>query len=129
MAITSDKQPLCRCCGKKLKRTTVLHEFGIPDGSRRDAWAPRPHAQDAATRAEAQRYLNQEIVSSKTSYTGNLIVATWDGESYRSEQEFFCTLRCAARYGRFGVIHAPQLMTQKYADALVQADATDSGEA
>lgn len=115
--IVSKTQPFCRCCGKPLKKSTDLHQFGVAADRHRSPWEPIAHPEPASTRAEAQRYINQQIVSSKKDYQGQLIVAVWDGVSYRSEEEFFCTLRCAARYGRFAVIHVPDLRTQRFADA------------
>lgn len=125
MLVTHDRQPFCRCCGKKLKRLTETHVFGIAEGEPPSSWGHfgTPHPEEPATRAEAQRFLNQRIVSSKKDYRGRLMVATWDGESYFGAQEHFCTLRCAADYGRFAVTYAPDLMTQAYAVALASRPA------
>lgn len=129
MRITSDRQPFCRCCGTKLKRSTDLHLFGVPLGTTISPWEGRPHPEEPANRAEAQRFLNQRIVSSRKDHAGRLKVVTWDGESYRTELEFFCTLRCASTYGRFAVACRPDLRTQAYADAVDQAEALGSGGA
>jgi hypothetical protein len=119
--IEADRQPFCRCCGKKLKRLIRQHVFGMPEGASPSVeghWFATPHSESCATRAEAQRFINHQIVNSKKDYAGRLVVGVWDGESYQSEEKFFCTLRCAASYGRFAVTHAPDLRTQNYADAI-----------
>lgn len=128
MRVVHPQQPLCRCCGTKLKRSTEIHLFGIPAGTAPSTWGSygTPHPETPSTRAEAQRYVNQRIVSSKKDYRGKLAVTTWDGETYRAVQEFFCTLRCAADYGRFAVTYAPDLQTQKYAQAIL--DLAGKGE-
>lgn len=110
----SVKQPYCRLCGKPLKKQTETHYFGAASQGMSFGTS---HPEDPQTRAEAQRYINQRIVSSRRGYRG-MVVTAWDGETYRAEEEYFCTLRCAASYGRFAVVNRPDLQTQKYADAL-----------
>ena len=94
--------PLCRCCGRPIKKRTVQHWFGRR--AYRSAAGGRivEHTEVATSRAEAARYVNGQIVASKN-YPDEIVVTTWDGCSY--EDATFCTMRCAADYGRFAIRH------------------------
>lgn len=67
------------------------------------------------TRAEAQRLVNQEIVSIRRSRHGFIDhITTWDGETYRDR--YFCTNRCAMALG-YAAANSGQA-TKAYNDAI-----------
>lgn len=102
------QQPLCRLDGRPIRKKTESVFFA---GSQmRDRRPENPQ-----TKAEAQRYVNQQIVSIRKGYKGISHVTTWDGESY--EDAYFCTGDCARRFGYFAMEH-PAAETQAYADAM-----------
>lgn len=85
------KKPKCPCCGG-----------GIPKATK-NVYAPREK--------------NRGVPESGWRYTGNLIVVSrrycpitkdkrldyvsvWDGETYAPRFGYFCTINCAAAYGR-----------------------------
>lgn len=100
--------PLCRCCGKSIPKRTDTHYF------RHDADPPM-------TRAEAQRRVNQQIISVNYSrYDGMRYVhrvGVWDGATFAPVYGYFCTLACAADFGRLAVT-ATNLRTVKYSEAV-----------
>lgn len=119
MTFTSPTQPYCRCCGKPVKKRTVLVYFGArgPDShSARYMPDARP-----TTKAEAARLVNGHIVHVRhygehANEGGRLYSASvWDGETY--EAEHFCTLVCAAEFGRMCATHYPAIETQSAAEA------------
>lgn len=94
--------PLCRYCGKPIPKVTHCVWFGATT-ERRDRYSTHLAAPEPATKAEAQRLVNQRIVSvRRNSYgAGNGLinqVTTWDGESYRDQH--FCNQAHAADFGR-----------------------------
>lgn len=109
MAFKSAVQPLCRFCGKGIKKHTHTVWFGMNRESRGEfssSLADKPKS-----REEAQRLVNQEIVSISWSYNTSWDdedhsvrvrdhihkVATWDGESWTDP--FFCNGDHAQRFG------------------------------
>ena len=123
MAFKSKTQPLCRYCGKPIKKRTdhvnfwsnemqlrIDPSYTVPEG----AYArPTNDLVLPQSREEAQRLVNQKIVSVRWSYIGGYDergeplqgkrlgidkVTTWDGESY--EAELFCGPRHAEMLGR-----------------------------
>lgn len=88
------KGPRCRCCQKPLPKSTA--------------------------RKSAPREKNRWFPVSGWRYTGNLhvvssvytmvdgerrlnSVSVWDGESYRPKYKYFCTIKCAAEFGKYAV--------------------------
>ena len=106
--------PRCRACGKLLRKSTSELWFGQSDAQiARDPGRCRP--EKPASRAEAQRLVNQQIVSIGRSRHGYIDhVTTWDGESY--QDKFFCTNRCAMRLG-YAAANSGQVL-KEYNDAI-----------
>jgi len=112
MAFISDTQPLCRYCGKPIKKHTRTLYFGAGETSQKissDLVAYRP--EKPTSKAEAQKLVNEQIVSvgwavqwcdgedgSRVSERDYIDKATtWDGVSY--VDEFFCTAEHARWFG------------------------------
>lgn len=55
------------------------------------------------TRAEAQRYVNGEIISASRGSNGLAHVNYWDGESFADR--YFCTNHCAMKQGYASAQH------------------------
>jgi hypothetical protein len=107
MIFKSPTQPLCRYCGGKIAKVTESVYFtpvrpNISGLIYEQAIKAAPHS-----RQEAQRHVNQQIVSVRWARKdvspdaraiGEFIerVSTWDGESY--EDEFFCSAPHARRF-------------------------------
>lgn len=111
---TSATQPHCRCCGKPIKKHVVTHYFGVSRVADSD-WS-RNHAEEAKTKADAQRYINHPIVSIRKGYNGNVAAGAWDGESYEGDG-IFDSQQCAAAFGRMAAKLYPELQTQQAVDA------------
>lgn len=101
MTFKSTTQPLCLWCGKHIRKSTSPHWFGHNVGfyaASRDR--SFHHGERPTSREEAQRYINEQIVSvewSRLTHDGEVLprsqqfihrVGVWDGESY--DDEFFC---------------------------------------
>lgn len=119
MIFKSPIQPLCRTCGKPIRKWTedvrVFAEpprthvaetaFGtgadrfksIPTGRMTPLHVPKHVVGQPRTREEAQKLVNMKIVSNRT--TAGLIskITVWDGESYADE--FFHNGECARAFG------------------------------
>lgn len=116
MTFQSATQPLCRYCGKPIRKVTRTVVFDQPQAFERGVEGMRPER--PTSREEAQRYVNGRITSvSWSPYNGRHIstVNTWDGESYGDAH--FCTLQCAASMGR-AVVTERNLGTLEYLVAL-----------
>ena len=91
--------PLCRYCGKPIQKSTKVVYFG-EQTERRNSWSTHLTAPYPATRAEAQKLVNEQIVAVRKGYgeSEGLIshVHTWDGESYRDAH--FCNADHARRF-------------------------------
>jgi len=104
MTFTSSTQPLCRYCAGAIRKRTHTVLFGQSQPSLSayiTCMAEKP-----ISKAEAQRLVNQKIVSLSWDHswedgvpTRSYIhkITTWDGESY--EDEFFCTGEHARKFG------------------------------
>ncbi|HEY1448408.1 MAG TPA: hypothetical protein VGF33_07705 [Caulobacteraceae bacterium] len=96
------KNPLCKVCGKPAPKITVTHWFGNDRPGHPGVSVNHP--EKPATREEAQRLVNGEIVSMKMSWrseAGPRYVASanvWDGESYLWDGHFHAQ-GCAAAFG------------------------------
>ncbi|NEI71019.1 hypothetical protein GR212_15680 [Rhizobium lusitanum] len=110
------KPPLCRYCGKALKKKVVSVSFNsyhsrTPGGRRSD----RP-----ASREEAQKLFNEKIVSIKYRHDelGRYVaeVGLWDRESY--VDKFFCKNAHAQDFAYSALRYKPELGTQVYFEAL-----------
>jgi hypothetical protein len=90
--------PLCRSCGKPVRKytRTIRPDHGNPDG-------PRPKPDEIVT---ARRYFPSGAIR---------YYVVWDGRTY--EDEFFCTTRCAALFGRLSASGAC-VTSVAYSDAL-----------
>lgn len=84
---------VCANCGKGIpKKTDTIY-------------APRLHAQMAPVLG--WNYTGNKIVVSRRYYIMPdsqerrlMCVSVWDGESYSPEYGYFCTIGCAARFGK-----------------------------
>lgn len=96
---SSTAQPLCRNCGKRIKKLTNLVMFAAESDRVEGWWLYR--AAFPKTKAEAQREVEQQIVS--VSYASPYFAekrghsyidkaTTWDGKSY--QDEWFCGGNC-----------------------------------
>ena len=97
------KQPFCRYCGAKIrKRTTTIYfvaelkDYHVRENAAEHGFV-RHVVGHPTTKAEAQKLVNQEIVSVRHTSDpwahnpGDVYIAqasAWDGESY--VDEFFC---------------------------------------
>lgn len=117
MPFKSDTQPLCRFCGKPIAKRTIRHYFGKrPDYCRRSDWSV-DHVEQPATMADAQRLINEQIVSVRRDRRRMISdVGAWDGESY--VDEFFCKGECARRFGYAMARNEQGFAAQPYWDAL-----------
>jgi hypothetical protein len=105
--------PRCIVCGRRIAKNTRSLRFERPWGTHVEGERAVLHggymvtvylAERPRTRAEAQRYTNEPIISSKRGVDGTLSeVRTWDGESYRDP--YFCTNRCAQQQGYAAAQH------------------------
>lgn len=103
--IKSDTQPLCRWCGKPLRKYTERRHpspqvLGFDD--------PNLRAMEDCQRRENQRVVSvqyrwdydrisdEKIASSKRIHS----YAVWDGVSYEAVLGFFCTNNCAMYLGQ-----------------------------
>lgn len=120
MTFKSHKQPLCRACGKPIKKATenvwlYTKEPNYHHHGKVVVSDPLP-----ANKTEAQKLVNQKIVSVRRGLDNKVIdfVSTWDGESY--VDEFFCNRTvCAVGYAYMVVqISGNDLQSVAYADAL-----------
>lgn len=117
MTFKSPTRPYCRCCGAPIPKETHSHWFGQISPSNTDY--STNHPEEPHTLEEAQRLLNQQLVSVR--YWGRddkrivHYATSWDGESYRDE--FFHSQECAAAFGRMAAREHPELVTQQAADA------------
>lgn len=111
MAFKSKTQPLCRFCGKPIKKATVIVYFDRDFGSMsRMVKGVRPK-----TQAEAQRHVNETIVAVRWNRPKTIKASemthrdqeieprwieqayVWDGETY--EDELFCNGDHARQFG------------------------------
>lgn len=103
------KGPTCIVCGRPIKKKTSTIYFkdaakhGKEPGSTDAGMGFSTYSTDlfvaapVMTKTEAQRLVNQQIVSVSRSGDSIYSVGVWDGESY--EDEFFDTGACARRQG------------------------------
>lgn len=95
-------RPRCRYCAAPLKKYTRSIYFGQrSDG---EGAASSLYKATPATREEAQRFTNHQIVSVSywTAPEGPRYidkVTTWDGETYEQRHGYFCSIQCAANLG------------------------------
>lgn len=99
--------PKCRMCGKTIaKQIESLHlrsEAQKQRGVGGSDWLTVPEL--PKTKEEAQRYVNWKITR-VTVWPGDQqdeisVIYGWDGESYSPRYGYFCTVTCAAKYGRW----------------------------
>lgn len=123
------KQPYCRYCGIKIAKATKT-VFFIDEGDylHDSNWSSSVVARPAS-KAEAARLVNQQIVSVKYGRTlkneqgysyvePKLIhsVGTWDGENYRDA--YFCSDRHAVRFAYAALNAQPEMGMAAYHEAL-----------
>jgi len=110
----SKAPPLCRYCGGPLRKYTTTVYFKETPGpnDHKTAYSSYVYYGDKGrpqTKAEAQRYINQQIVSTKRETTwsdaedkrvdlGIAYVGVWDGERYYDD--YFCNGDHARRFAR-----------------------------
>jgi hypothetical protein len=129
----SHEQPLCRCCGKPIRKWTT-HVHIVPERTKYNSgdssWSRTVvSATPLKTKADCQRHSNQQVVSIKytvdydNSYPAQPIPETrrvysfteWDGESY--DDELFCNNACAQELGRLAARNN-KLQTVAYVAAI-----------
>jgi hypothetical protein len=122
MAFKSSTQPLCRWCGKRIRKDTdwVYCRDQEPEEKFRTAIG-RYVVASPKTKAECQALVNETVVSVRrghNSETKDRIYSfgTWDGESY--VDEFFCTGEHAKFFGDLAVRSGLCPGTKTYAEAL-----------
>lgn len=114
--------PLCRYCGKPIpKRTTTVHfektQQDVDKHPMMKWW--RYVVGQPTNKAEAQRLVNEPIVSIRRHYADpNLIasVGIWDGESY--VDPFFCNGQHAKDFAYVIARDKPGLGTNSWAEAI-----------
>lgn len=108
MNITPKGEPLCRWCGRALrKRTTCAFVVNSPENFGEDDDIIRHVQGPVADRTAAQWLTNDQVVAvryRRPDHEGGLSTfTTWDGESYRAVLRFFCKNECAMAMGRYAV--------------------------
>jgi hypothetical protein len=112
--------PLCKVCGKPVPKKTVSHCFGVTD---RSGYATLIyHPEKPATRADAQRLINGQIISMKMSWRSEepryvASVNAWDGETYEWGGHFHAQ-GCAARFGWGMAMEFPDRAYPPYREAM-----------
>jgi hypothetical protein len=114
VAFKSDTQPLCRCCGKPIKKTTVKHYI-------RDTEPAHRHGESFII--DCQRRVNDKVVSVSRggSWSTDKSIrdfTTWDGESY--DNKHFCTGACATRWGYIMAEAYPDVVSKAYNAAMAE---------
>jgi hypothetical protein len=125
VSFKSPVQPLCRCCGKGIRKATSHVWFGHDAGGLQNSREPTVYRTERPrTVEEAARLVNERIVHNSRSRDKSYInkVSIWDGETW--EDEFFCGAVCAAGYGWFAVKN-PGYETRAYAEARRKRGAKD----
>lgn len=113
--ITSATQPFCRWCGKALKKATRTVWIESVDSRNKDSCrdsiysryvfvTPKP-----TSKAECQRLSNLHVISVQYvpeykmgDHVGRVVrsFGEWDGQSYETILDYFCSNVCAAALGR-----------------------------
>jgi len=133
MRYKSDTQPLCRCCGKPIAKSTRIVWLRRPSStgpSNSDFSRTMEVDSFPTSREECQRLTNWQVtaLSYWKSEEGEARHVTsfheWDGESWKDE--FFCTGTCAEAFARMCARHQTgerplvRLWTQAYSDAVAR---------
>jgi hypothetical protein len=106
--------PKCLCCNKPLRKATrtvwigkATDKIKHTDQSSHLRHVYLPEAERPTTLQQCQRLSNWQVVSIRKGYGGTDAdrvavgrFAEWDGESYESRFGYFCSVSCAATYGR-----------------------------
>jgi hypothetical protein len=125
MIFESDTQPLCRCCGKPIRKY-VRNVYLVDKPMLARSGYSREVVGEARTRADCQKFTNGHVVSTTRSYRNRELIGhfgEWDGRSY--VDEFFCTGGCAQAFGYYAAKRAAQLpMTKRYVEALAKRKVT-----
>lgn len=107
MTITSKEQPLCRWCARPLKKFVrkVYLLTREPQSSETErSWVRYLKCEAVpTTMAECQKLTNQVVVTAKLKKTAYPMFGEWDGETYESTADYFCTLACSSAMGRAAV--------------------------
>lgn len=110
----SSVQPLCRMCGRPIRKRTESLYFG-----RNPELDPLPGYSSARPTSweEAQKHSNLQVISVKWHSDRSYIwgVGLWDGKSW--DDEFFCTARCAVQMGYSAAAEPHRLVTEAYRKA------------
>jgi hypothetical protein len=122
MAYKSTTQPLCRYCGKGIPKETHAHFFRQARPSM-GGWSTN-HPEEPTSKSEAQRLINEKVISVRH-HGGHVYAASsWDGESWKDE--LFCTQKCAALFGRAAAYHKSGLAMPAYHEAVAKRDGSGS---
>lgn len=135
MTHKSKTQPLCRCCGKPIKKATRTHWIEQREESSNPVYKnPNDHItyhwlgeRMIFTKEECQALTNESVVSiTKSRYANDTPgetnparirqFTTWDGESYASG--LFCSGTCAQTFGIMAATNHPNIQTKAYAEAM-----------
>ena len=127
MAFKSSTQPLCRYCGKRIRKdpSWVYVRDEEPEEKFKSAIG-RYVVASPTTRAECQALVNETVVSVRRGHTNETksriySFGVWDGESY--VDEFFCTGEHAQFFGYLAIRYGLCPGTKKYTDAIKQQKA------
>jgi len=119
MMFKSSVQPLCRCCGKPIKKWT--RPIWVRPEPRDTPMSDRTVVGLLRSKEDCQRLTNEKVTAVRyTDYPEHLgrhavSFNTWDGESY--ESEFFCSGTCAQNFGLLAA-KLNRLTTRAYSEAI-----------
>lgn len=110
MTFKSPTQPLCRCCGKPIAKSTRITWLRAPSsiGPRDSGWSRTLEVETfPKNREECQKLTNRAVTAvsywSKDEDRRITSFHDWDGESWKDE--FFCTNTCAQAFARLCAMH------------------------
>lgn len=120
MTYQATAQPLCRTCGKPIKKVTHTHYFGQGNTHASSSYVTFHPGEAPTDRAGIGQFTNQRVASVRWHVSRTKIerATTWDGESY--VDEYFCADTCARAFGYFARKYAPDLTTQAYYEAAMK---------
>jgi hypothetical protein len=137
----SNKQPLCRACGKPIAKYTTT-AYVVPELDERyhrnNSYSRYIYANPPlVSKADCQRVSNQQVMSIKYTIDTDAhfepipgsrhvhLFTEWDGESYTDE--FFCSGACAQDFGRMAA-RSGKIQSVAYVDAIKRRKLMESAE-
>lgn len=122
MIFKSATQPLCRCCGKPIRkhtRTVYVREKLSDNEMKQDFW--RYVEGVAHKKADLVKFTNYQIVSVSRLYNDKSRIGSfgeWDRESY--VDEFFCSGTCAMTFAYAVAVKYPSISCTPYFKAMAE---------